>query len=166
MFKLVTIREAKGTEDIEKIAVLANKIWHEHFPALLSDEQIDYMLDKFQSFKAISEAVKNNGYIYYMAYDGDDFCGYLGFCEEDDNTVFISKIYVRSDKRRCGVASAMLAQLRSDIPAARKWYLTVNRFNSGPIEVYKKRGFKKVCEQKTDIGNGFIMDDYIMEKTF
>ena len=166
MFNLVTIREAKGAEDIEKIAVLADKIWHEHFPALLSAEQIDYMVDKFQSFRAISEAVKNNGYRYYMAYDGDDFCGYLGFCEEGDNTVFISKIYVRSDKRRCGVASSMLRQLRDDIPDARKWYLTVNRFNSGPIEVYKKRGFEIVREQKADIGNGFIMDDYIMEKTF
>ena len=57
MFNLVTIREAKGADDIEKIAVLADKIWHEHFPALLSAEQIDYMVDKFQSFRAISDII-------------------------------------------------------------------------------------------------------------
>lgn len=163
---MIEIREAGSREDIKRIAELADIIWHEHFPKLLSAEQIDYMVDKFQSYDALSNAVENEGYRYYMAYDGDDLFGYLGFHDEGDGTVFISKIYVRADKRRCGAATLMLEKLRADLPETKRWYLTVNKYNEVPIAAYKKRGFKISREQVTDIGNGFVMDDYIMEKLF
>ena len=80
--------------------------------------------------------------------------------------MFISKIYVRADMRRKGIASAMLEKLRKDEKGVDKWYITVNRYNSGSIAVYEKRGFKTVKEQVTDIGSGFVMDDFVMEKRF
>ena len=43
-------------------------------------------------------------------------------------------------------------------------WLTVNRGNTGPIDWYKHRGFRIVKEIDMDIGEGFIMDDYVMEK--
>jgi hypothetical protein len=43
-------------------------------------------------------------------------------------------------------------------------WLTVNRFNHGPVEWYSRNGFETVDEVKKDIGGGFFMDDYIMEK--
>lgn len=163
---MVLIKTAENKEDIKKVADLAEVIWHEYFSALLSPEQIDYMVEKFQSYEAISKAVDDEGYKYYMAYCGDDLCGYLGYHNEGDGKIFISKIYVRADMRKKGIASAMLEQLRLDEPEAKTWYLTVNRYNSGSIAVYKKRGFETVKEQVTDIGNGFVMDDYVMEKRF
>lgn len=163
---MVSVKVAENNEDIKEIAELAEVIWHEYFSSLLSPEQIDYMVEKFQSYKAIKEAVDNDGYKYYMAYCGDELCGYLGYHNEGKGRIFISKIYVRADKRRKGIASAMLEKLRVDEPDADTWYLTVNRYNSGSIAVYNKRGFVTVKEQVTDIGNGFVMDDFVMEKCF
>lgn len=160
------IKIAQSNEDIKKIAELANVIWHEFFTCILSDEQIDYMVEKYQSYPAITKAVNEDGYRYYMAYDGDDLCGYLGIHDEGGDTIFISKVYVRADKRKRGIASLMLDRLSEDFPDAKKWYLTVNRHNSGSIAVYEKRGFYKAREQVADIGNGFVMDDYVMEKDF
>ena len=56
---MVSVRLAENDDDIKKIADLAEIIWHEYFSSLLSPEQIDYMVEKFQSYKAISEAVNN-----------------------------------------------------------------------------------------------------------
>ena len=166
MTDVIIVKEAQGREDIKKVAELADIIWHEHFPKLLSAEQIDYMVDKFQSYNALVHAVEKEGYRYYMAYEGDELCGYLGFRDEGDGNVFISKVYVRADKRRCGAATRMLERLRTDLPEAKRWYLTVNKYNEIPIAAYKKRGFSVASEQVTDIGSGFVMDDYVMEKLF
>lgn len=163
---MIYIKTAENQEDIKKISELADVIWHEYFSSLLSLEQIDYMVEKFQSYKALTEAVNNEGYKYYMAYCGDDLCGYLGYHNEGSGRVFISKIYVRKDMRKKGIASEMLRKLREDEPDAKTWYLTVNRYNSGSIAVYEKRGFSTVKEQVTDIGRGFVMDDFVMEKQF
>ncbi|MGN0182067.1 MAG: GNAT family N-acetyltransferase [Candidatus Ornithomonoglobus sp.] len=158
------VRIAENDEDIREIAELAAVIWHEFFVSILSPEQIDYMVEKFQSYPALKNAVDNDGYRYYMAYDGDDLCGYLGIHDEGGGKIFISKVYVRADKRRQGIASILLDRLRTDFPDAKKWYLTVNKYNSGSIAVYEKQGFQKTRSLVTDIGGGFVMDDYVMEK--
>lgn len=44
-------------------------------------------------------------------------------------------------------------------------YLTCNKHNSNSLAVYEKKGFKKIDEDVTDIGNGYVMDDYIYEYT-
>ena len=158
------IEIVRTDEDIQSVAALAAVIWHEHFITILSPEQIDYMVEKFQSYAAIKAAIENDGYRYYMAFDGDELCGYLGIHDEYGGTIFISKVYVRADKRRRGIATELLERLSADYPDAKRWYLTVNRHNSGSIAVYEKRGFRRTRTQVADIGNGFVMDDYIMEK--
>ncbi len=160
----MNIQKATSDKDIKKIADLATIIWHEHFATILSPEQIDYMVDKFQSYNAIKKAVKEDGYTYYMAEIDGDMCGYLGIHDEGDGVIFISKVYVRSDMRKRGVATKLLERIKIDYPDAKKWYLTVNKYNYSSIAVYEKRGFTKVKDLVTDIGNGFIMDDYVMEK--
>ncbi len=162
----MNIRKTKNDKDIRRVADLANIIWHEHFKTILSPEQIDYMVDRFQSYAAIKHFIEEEGYTYYLAEEGDDLCGYLGIHDEGDGTIFISKVYVRADMRKRGIASQLLERLREDYPDAKKWYLTVNKYNSGSIAVYEKRGFKIVRAQVADIGNGFVMDDYVMEKGF
>lgn len=162
----MNIKIATNDNDIKAVADLATVIWHEHFASILSPEQIDYMVEKFQSYPAIKKAVEIDGYRYYMACDNDDLCGYLGVHDEGDGVIFISKVYVRCDKRKRGIASMLLKRLAEDFPEAKKWYLTVNKYNYGSIAVYEKRGFKKTQDIVTDIGNGFVMDDYVMERKF
>lgn len=155
----------KTQEQIEELAQLADKIWHEHFAAIISPEQIDYMVDVFQSYNAINEQLQRMGYSYYFVCVGDKNVGYFGI-KQDGNKLFLSKLYIMKDYRGKGYASETfnyLEQMCREQQLKAIW-LTVNRNNEIPIKVYEKKGFKTVSTQLADIGNGYVMDDYIMEK--
>lgn len=160
---MIEIRRAKTDEDIKNIADLADIIWHEHFIPIIGIEQVEYMLEKFQSYNALKKAVDKDGYVYFMAYDNDVFCGYSGIKPEEDNVIFISKVYVESSHRKKGIASKLIDAIKSAYPEYKKLWLTVNRHNTEPVSVYKRMGFCVTREQAADIGGGFVMDDYIME---
>ncbi len=147
---------------VEALAEVANGIWHEYFTPLLGIEQVEYMVDKFQSVKGITSQL-DSGYEYYFALFGEEIAGYFGVQPQDDS-LFLSKLYLKKEFRGKGVATKMLAYIK-DIAkkyGANKITLTVNRYNHNTIEVYKHFGFDIIKEQKADIGNGFYMDDYVM----
>lgn len=161
----VIIRKAENDEQLRQIAELAEKIWHECFPGIISEEQIDYMVEKFQSYAAMTVQVKEGGYRYLMVCDDDDLCGYIAIKPEDGSRLFLSKLYLRSEKRGSGVGRQMLERVFAE---AREYgkssvYLTVNKHNDRAVGVYKKTGFRTVEETCTDIGGGFVMDDFVME---
>ena len=161
---MLSIQKAQTDNDFLAIADLADDIWHEHYASIITKEQIDYMVNEFQSCDAIKKSVAENGYVYYMAMYNGKLYGYLGIHNEGDGVIFISKVYVHKDMRKKGIASSLLKRLLNDYPDAKKWYLTVNKYNSNSIAAYKKCGFITTRELVTDIGNGFVMDDYVMEK--
>lgn len=154
-------------EQAEEVAVLATAIWHEHFISILAIEQIDYMVDKFQSASAIMNQVENEGYQYYIMNMKNTMIGYCAIKEEaEDKRLFLSKMYIHKQYRKRGYASFtfnFLVNLCKEKDYQKIW-LTVNRFNKSTIRVYEKKGFIKTRTQVADIGNGFVMDDYIMEK--
>ena len=144
---MINYRQAETDKDIHAIAIIGA-------------EQVEYMPKKFQSYKAISDAVKNDRYIYYMAEDNGVLAGYLGARPEKDN-VFLSKIYVERSHRRKGIASAMLELVKRDFADRDYMWLTVNRNNDAAVATYNALGFSLWREQVTDIGSGFVMDDYV-----
>lgn len=162
---MADIRKAADSGELKEIAELAEKIWHECFVGIISEEQIDYMVEKFQSYSAMTEQTASQGYSYYAVRDGGELCGYIGMKPEDGESFFLSKLYLRKDKRGRGTASEMLERVFAEARAAGKSsvYLTVNKHNRHAIDVYIKKGFRMVDEAVTDIGGGFVMDDYIME---
>lgn len=156
--------KVKEQEEINVVAELGTKIWHEHYSSILEPAQIDYMVDKFQSANAVALQINDQGYEYYLIKDEDSVVGYIGLVMEIDR-VFLSKLYIAKEARGKGLASkafAFLTELASTNEKQAIW-LTVNRYNSGSIAVYEKKGFIKVREQVSDIGNGYVMDDYVME---
>lgn len=154
----------KSEEQIKKLAALADEVWHEYFVELLSLEQIDYMVERFQSEHAMTEQMKQEGYEYYLIKQGNLIVGYTGV-KPEEKKLFLSKLYVMKAYRGKGYASkafAFLTQLANE----RGWnaiYLTVNKYNEHSIEVYKAKGFEVVKSQVADIGEGYVMDDYVME---
>lgn len=154
-------------EQMDEIAVLATKIWHEHYASILTKNQIDYMVDQFQSASAIANQIENEGYQYFGMIIKNTMVGYCAFKEEaEEKRLFLSKIYIHKQYRGCGYASLafdFLVQWCQERGYQKIW-LTVNRFNETSIHVYEKKGFVKTRTQVADIGNGFVMDDYIMEK--
>ncbi len=161
----MTINKVTEQSELVQVAELAEKIWHECFAQILSAEQIDYMVEKFQSYKAMCDQTENQGYSYHAVYDNRELCGYFAVKPEEDDRFFLSKLYLRSDKRGRGMASKMLEYIFEEARSFSKKsvYLTVNKHNYHAIEVYKKTGFVTIDSVVTDIGNGFVMDDYIME---
>ena len=150
-------------ELVYSLSAIADDIWHEHFTPIIGEAQVDYMLDKFLSPDALTEQI-NSGYQYYIFSFEYTFAGFAGIHKENGK-LFLSKLYVHKDFRRKGIASYMFNQF---IELCKKHnldkiWLTCNRNNTNTLNVYKHWGFKKVREEVADIGNGFVMDDYIME---
>ncbi len=164
-------KQCTSEEQLRSVALLADQIWHECYRKMLSAEQIDYMIEKFQSLEAIREQVKSGTQYYVIEIDGLPV-GYYAFEIRNDDAlygkdyVFISKIYLLADIRHKGFASLMLKQIRKF--ARSNGYelikLNVNRSNEHAISVYKHKGMRIINELNTDIGGGFICEDYVLGK--
>ncbi len=155
-------------EDRARLADLADEIWHEYWPALIGPEQTDYMVENFQSLEAIERDMAEHAYEYWFLRTEDDgrIVGYTGgHAEPETNRYFISKIYLRAEERGKGFASQAIAfydQLARE-RGLDALYLTVNKHNELGVRAYLGKGFEIIDAVETDIGNGFVMDDYIME---
>ena len=158
------IEKVSDENQIVIIENLASEIWNEHFTPIIGKAQVDYMLEKFQSKKAITEQLKN-GFLYFLIKNNNDPVGYIGVLPKD-RQLFLSKLYITLDERGKGrgrKAIEFLEQLAIE-KNVNKISLTVNRNNSATINAYKKLGFDIRGSAVKDIGNGFVMDDYILEK--
>ena len=158
------IEKVSSEGQIVTIVNLADEIWNEYFTPIIGKPQVDYMLEKFQSKKVITEQIEN-GVLYFLIKDGKEAVGYMGVIT-DDRQLFLSKLYITSADRGKGYgrkAIEFLEQL-AIAEGVNKISLTVNRNNSASINMYNKTGFEnRGCVVK-DIGYGFVMDDYKMEK--
>lgn len=152
-------------EQIAALAEIADEVWHEWFSSIISEAQINYMLEKFQSVGAITEQIRNNGYKYYFIHRNGVHMGYTGIHGEDDGRLFLSKIYLKKEYRGKGYAHKTFDFLRDYCRenGYKAIWLTVNKHNDNSIAVYKKTGFKLIGEGAADIGSGFVMDDYYFQ---
>ncbi|KPK43839.1 MAG: GNAT family acetyltransferase [Phycisphaerae bacterium SG8_4] len=160
----MNIERVSTEAQIETVAALAHEIWNQHFIPIIGKAQVDYMLEKFQSKKAISEQIEN-GYSYYLLKAGDEYVGYTGVCPKEDG-LFLSKLYIRASQRGKGLgreAIEFLGELAGR-KGLSKITLTVNKNNTDSIKAYEKLGFANLGVFVQDIGSGFVMDDYKMEK--
>lgn len=159
----------RTADDRQRLAALADEIWHEYWPALIGDAQTDYMVENFQSLEAIERDMREHAYEYWFmrAEDNGRIAGYTGGCvEPETNRFFISKIYLRAEERGHRFASQTI-RFYEDLCRARglaALYLTVNKHNDLGVRAYRGKGFETIDSVETDIGQGFIMDDFIMEK--
>ena len=152
-------------EQIRTVEILGKKIWNQHYVSIIGQGQVDYMLDKFQSFDVLKSQMENKGYEYYLINNNGIDCGYVGIVKEEER-LFLSKLYIEQESRGQGLASKAFAFIENIAKenGLNKIYLTCNKNNCNSIEIYKKKGFVIAREEKADIGNGYYMDDYIMEK--
>lgn len=160
---MISFIEIKLNE-IKDFAELTSEIWHEYWTCILSDEQIDYMVDKFQSENAITNQINNENYTYfYIMYDNQK-TGYIGLSNKHDY-LFLSKLYLKKDYRHKGLGKKAFDFIKqfAENNGYNKIQLTVNKYNENTINAYNKWGFKTIDSVVTDIGNGFVMDDFIME---
>ncbi|MFK8013128.1 MAG: GNAT family N-acetyltransferase [Marinicellaceae bacterium] len=162
---MIKITLAHSKEDFKLIEKLANIVWTEHYTPIIGKQQVDYMLDKFQSVHSMQNQVKN-GAIYYLISYKNQPVGYFSFTVNTDY-LFLSKLYVLSDVRGHGIgrdAYNYLEQKSKELGLS-KIQLTVNKYNTNSIKIYEKMGFIKTDAIVQDIGKGYVMDDYVMIKS-
>lgn len=154
-------------EQIKTLASMAEMVWNEWFGHLLSQGQIDYMIEKFQSFNALKLQIQEEGYEYFFLNVNGTNVGYTGIhVEEKEKKIFLSKIYILKSFRGKKYSNETFEYLEHICQGKglKSIWLTVNKYNENAIAVYIKKGFKNVRSQVTDIGSGYVMDDYVMEK--
>ena len=166
---MLTTQRVTTSRDINAVAVLANQIWNQHFPPIIGQEHVDYMLDKFQGVPAITRQIREDGYEYYLVVDEDQYTGYFALVPEDGDggALQLSKLYLKRSSRGRGLGRAVLAWIEEECVArgVRELWLTVNKDNADSIAFYQRVGFEIAGSSVTDIGGGFVMDDYRMAKS-
>lgn len=162
----LTLRQVQENE-LGELAVLSARLWRTAYGQLLGEEQIAYMLDRFQNEKAFREQIAG-GYRYYYVTDGGEILGYTGVCPREGGEFFLSKLYFDPSAQGKGYGQAGLAAVAALAKEAGcdRVTLTVNKGNDRAVRAYKRFGFSTVREEKTDIGGGFYMDDFVMEYRF
>jgi len=161
----LSLQPVRTEDEIGIVARLGAEIWREHYIRIITAEQIEYMLDKFQSERAIADQIGHQGYEYYLMQADGVNAGYLAIKPEDAK-LFLSKFYLLKAFRGRGYGSraiGFLADMCRERGLTAIW-LTVNRHNTSSIAVYERNGFRIVRTQVADIGGGYVMDDYVMEK--
>ena len=159
------IIEVTDQRQIDIVASLAKKIWTECYTPIIGRDQVEYMLGTFQSKDAISVQIHTEGCRYFLIEEDGAYVGYLGV-QSKDKELFLSKICIEAFRRGKGIGrkSVQFLEHLASLRNLNKISLTVNKNNLQSIKAYEKMGFTNLGSVVQDIGNGFIMDDFKMEK--
>lgn len=150
---------------IEAVSALARTVWQATYPALISQAQIDAMLaDRYASAR-IREQLDDPHHGWWVARQGPALAGFAHAILDQGNCK-LDKLYVHPDQQRRGIGAVLLHVIEDWARAhqAHRLRLQVNRGNTQAIHAYEKYGFSIIESRVFDIGNGFVMDDHVMEK--
>lgn len=158
------IRKALKAE-LPVIRQLAFDIWPATYSSILSQEQLAYMLELFYSDAALEKDFEKPGYSFFLLeLDGKD-AGFAGLELRADQTAHLHKIYLSPHYQGKGLGKRMVHFIIDFVKNAGGHSLTlhVNRHNKA-LQFYQAMGFEIIKELDTEIGNGYLMNDYVMKK--
>jgi ribosomal protein S18 acetylase RimI-like enzyme len=162
---MMQIRKA-GIEDFQIINDLALKTWYNTYDKILSEEQIKYMLDMMYSLTAITEQIAVKGHHFLLLSEGEN---YLGFASYEVNYLSgvtkLHKLYVLPETQGRGAGRLLISKIEEAAASNGNdtVSLNVNRYNPA-VNFYLNNGYVKTGEEDINIGNGYLMEDFIMEK--
>jgi len=163
---MILIRKAKE-EDIEVIQDLAERTWQVTYSAYLAAEQIEYMLQKMYNKGELLSQLQN-GHTFLIAQEGQKDLGFAGYSlvNGGEQVYKLHKLYVLPESHGKGVGKILINEVVDRIKkkGGKSIQLNVNR-NNKASEFYKRAGFEIKETVDLDIGDGFYMNDYVMEKS-
>ncbi|AXE31246.1 N-acetyltransferase [Chromobacterium phragmitis] len=154
-------------EDFSIIAALGAEIWRKHFIGMISREQIDYMVSGRYTPEKLSRYLDAPDRWFRLLRAEGRPVGYCSYAlAEPPGEMKLEQLYLLEELRGQGLGGRMMDEVEAAARAmdCATLMLTVNRHNAEAIAVYEKRGFRVRGEVAADIGNGFVMDDYVMAK--
>jgi GNAT superfamily N-acetyltransferase len=157
------------------IAELAYKIWPSAYGEILSKEQLTYMLEKFYNLEALTEQLDIRNHIFLLIEEDNKFVGFASYelnildknlDQAQIKKTKIHKIYVLPETQGKGFGIQLLNEIENKSKEAQNniLFLNVNRFNKSQ-NFYKKLGFEIAYNEDIEIGNGYLMEDFVMEKS-
>lgn len=161
----ITISPLKDAE-IDDVIRLARRIWHAHYPGIITVEQIDYMLERGYTPTVIRNEIEHQEIIWEVIRDTHDMIGFLSVGPFGDSTLKLHKLYLLPEHHGRGIGAMALAEVEriAHSKKAGTLILNVNRHNSKAINAYRRAGWQVDHETVLDIGNGYVMDDFVMAK--
>jgi diamine N-acetyltransferase len=152
--------------DVPAVATLAQRIWRAYYPGIITEDQIEYMLAMMYSRDVLLEELR--GPIRYdRLFAGDEFVGFASYGPTEQQACFkLHKLYLLPQSQRRGLGGFLLqhCEVQAGRLGASRMVLNVNKDNGRALAFYRKNGFGITQSVVVDIGGGFVMDDYVMEK--
>jgi GNAT superfamily N-acetyltransferase len=157
-----------AADELPVVKDLGHRIWFACYPGIISDAQIRYMLSIWYQPDAMAREMEQRD-VWYALIEAESHgpVGYTSFEQQPGNGVlFINKLYILPEMHGRGVGAAALKWIEDRARDAHctRLRLRVNKSNAPAIRAYQRAGFAFVEDVCTDIGGGFFMDDYVMEK--
>ncbi|MDK2123840.1 GNAT family N-acetyltransferase [Parachitinimonas caeni] len=162
----IAIRPATAA-DIPVISELAGVIWRAHYPGLITHEQIDYMLAQRYNPIALAEEIETVGHRLDALWMDGVIVGYANYFRYSPTEMKLDKLYLHPDLHGQGHGSRLLEHVFDESRKAgcSALILCVNKGNEKAMKSYLRNGFsvrESIC---VDIGGGFVMDDFVLEKS-
>lgn len=158
----------KATEEnVSLIQDLARRSWKNAYAEILSEEQMEYMLSEMYSKAELESQLQNPNYKYYLIVDEDNnsYEGFIGYEHNyEDKTTKLHRIYLIPESKGKGLGKLALQFLNEKVSenGNERIILNVNKHNAAR-NFYESQGYRVYDEGVFDIGNGFVMDDFLME---
>jgi diamine N-acetyltransferase len=153
--------------DLPVIAALAGAIWRACYPGIITHAQIDYMLARMYALEVMRDEIRTQGIRYDLLFADGKPVGFASYGPASEPGVMkLHKLYLVAERHGRGLGSHLLQHVEREVRrlGARRLMLAVNKRNAKAIAAYQRNGFVVVESVVTDIGGGFVMDDYVMAK--
>jgi GNAT superfamily N-acetyltransferase len=149
--------------DIPIIKEIAEKAWRPTYEHILTERQTLYMLDLMYNSLTLENQINGN-IAFFMVDLGQKTVGYFSVEILNEQKVKLHKLYLDPTQKQQGLGKKIIQFIRD-------WTLTnqresiilnVNKNNSA-VQFYQKMGFIIIEELILDIGEGYVMDDFVMQ---
>jgi ribosomal protein S18 acetylase RimI-like enzyme len=158
----------RATEaDLPAISKLAGIIWRACYPGIITRAQIDFMLARMYALDAMRGEIQSQEIRYDRLLAGNELVGFASYGPTEQPGIFkLHKIYLHPAWHGRGPGSLLLQHCEREVRklGASRLILNVNKNNTKAIAAYQRNGFTITDSVITNIGGGFVMDDYIMAK--
>ncbi len=157
-----------GTTAIPMIQDIAYRTWPVAFRDILSQEQIQYMLDRMYSTSSLQEQMTALGHHFLLAEESPgNYSGFISFEHRYRQLpqTKIHKIYILPASQGKGTGKQLISAVEQHVrqQGDRALLLNVNKYNDA-ARFYQRLGFSVIDYENIDIGRGFLMEDKIMQK--
>ncbi len=160
----ITIKTA-SVQDIWVIQSIIYETYPATYKDILSEQQITYMLDLLYSSATLKKQIEQEDHTYLIATEKETAIAIAAFSEVEESVYKLHKIYALPNQQGKGLGKLLINRVSEEIKksGATALRLNVNRHNKAK-SFYEHLGFAVVGEEDIDIGNGYFMNDHVMEK--